>query len=204
MALERALASLRLEQSSAAKAFALSPRKRSEHHPALALRRVGLFSAATADTGSKAVAPATEHVAAVHKDGWNAITGDLFQTVIEHLPAHTAQHAMLVCRQWHYSIVSGLVHLKPQVLRLDSIQCRQGSSSSAAAVPLLLAPPFLLLLFSGVVRRIGACCHTCQTHAIGLTLTAQMLYGDLQHVTVHVNSALTAHLLYTELHLCKL
>ena len=55
---------------------------------------------------------------------WNAIVGDLFQSVVENLPAHTAQHAMLVCRQWHDSVTNGLICLRPRALRLNCITSR--------------------------------------------------------------------------------
>ena len=55
---------------------------------------------------------------------WSAIVGDLFQAVVERLPAHTAQHAMLVCRQWHDCVTNGLVCLRPRALRLNCISSR--------------------------------------------------------------------------------
>ncbi len=64
---------------------------------------------------------------------WSAIVGDLFQAVIEHLPAHTAQHAMLVCRQWHDSVTNGLVCLRPRALRLDCISSRSATDHDCKA-----------------------------------------------------------------------
>ena len=55
---------------------------------------------------------------------WSAIVGDLFQAVVARLPAHTAQHAMLVCRQWHDCVTNGLVCLRPRALRLNCISFR--------------------------------------------------------------------------------
>lgn len=55
---------------------------------------------------------------------WSAIVGDLFQAVVERLPAHTAQHAMLVCRQWHDCVTNGLMCLRPRALRLNCISSR--------------------------------------------------------------------------------
>ena len=62
--------------------------------------------------------------ATYYEASWSAIVGDLFQAVVERLPAHTAQHAMLVCRQWHDCVTNGLVCLRPRALRLNCISSR--------------------------------------------------------------------------------
>ena len=118
----KALASLQLDHQNAA--FLLSPSHRQPRHTSATLCPVRLFpegpSVTDAITGNKA-----EIVSDANKEAaWNSIIGDLFQAVVEHLPAHTAQHAMLVCRQWHDSVTDGLVYLRPRALRLDCIHSR--------------------------------------------------------------------------------
>ena len=55
---------------------------------------------------------------------WSALIGDVLQAIVKHLPAHAAQHAMLVCRQWNASVTHGLLQLRPRILNLHSISIR--------------------------------------------------------------------------------
>ena len=68
---------------------------------------------------------ACSHVShAASKAEWSTVIGDIFQAVIKHLPAHTAQYAMLVCQHWHNSITHGLLQLRPRILDLHNIAVR--------------------------------------------------------------------------------
>lgn len=55
---------------------------------------------------------------------WSAVTADVFQAVVHSLPAHCAQHAMLVCQHWHNSVTHGLLELRPRILNLHNIAVR--------------------------------------------------------------------------------
>lgn len=61
---------------------------------------------------------------AAKKADWSAVIGDVFQAVVKLLPAHSAQHAMLVCQQWHNSVTHGLLELRPRILNLQNIAVR--------------------------------------------------------------------------------
>lgn len=125
----QALAALHLPQEIANDCFLSSPRQHhlqhrrtSSHATSCSLFSDGLdkqhATSAVDLCKSDTVSEADKQAA------WSVIVGDLFQAVIEHLPAHTAQHAMLVCRQWHDSVTNGLVCLRPRALRLDCISSR--------------------------------------------------------------------------------
>ena len=119
--LAEALADLDLSGSETGDCFVISPRgsgPRQSHGTLPAARHVSLFpdlNRASAQQLETAQQP---------EASWSAIVGDLFQAVVERLPAHTAQHAMLVCRQWHDSVTNGLVCLRPRALRLNCISSR--------------------------------------------------------------------------------
>lgn len=118
--LAQALADLNLCHSGTGDYFVISPRgggPRQSHGTLPAARHVSLYP--DLSRAAKQPEPAQQPEAS-----WSAIVGDLFQAVVERLPAHTAQHAMLVCRQWHDSVTNGLVCLRPRALRLDCISSR--------------------------------------------------------------------------------
>lgn len=120
----QALANLTLSTSTTAEEFVNSPRgsgPRLSQRTLPTARRVSLFS--DLHTVSKQL-EAAQNPNAPQAASWSAVLGDVFQAVVERLPAHTAQHAMLVCRQWHDSVTNGLVHLRPRALRLNCIRSR--------------------------------------------------------------------------------
>ena len=116
----QSLAELGLSGSRTGDCF-VSPRHRAPRHHSDTLpasRPVSLFPCLHG-------ASAKQLEAAQHPEAsWSAIVGDLFQAVVERLPAHTAQHAMLVCRQWHDFVTNGLVCLRPRALHLKCISSR--------------------------------------------------------------------------------
>ncbi len=119
------LAALHLPQNPADDWFSSSPRQRHLQH-STSSSAISLFQ--DSSTASSKQGHQSEATSEAEKQAaWSAIVGDLFQAVIEHLPAHTAQHAMLVCRQWHDSVTNGLICLRPRALRLDCINSRSAT-----------------------------------------------------------------------------
>ena len=121
----QALADLHLTSSTINDCFWTSPqgsRLRHPHSTPPAVRHVSLFP--ELHRASARQLETARHPEAHQAASWSAIVGDIFQAVVENLPAHTAQHAMLVCRQWHDSVTNGLVCLRPRALRLDCISSR--------------------------------------------------------------------------------
>ena len=124
------LAALHLPQQPADDWFLSSPRQQHLQHGCTSSSAVSLFqdSSTANQSASSQQGHQSEATSKAEKQAaWSAIVGDLFQAVIEHLPAHTAQHAMLVCRQWHDSVTNGLVCLRPRALRLDCINSRSAT-----------------------------------------------------------------------------
>lgn len=121
----QALADLTLSTSTTEDSFPNSPRVSRLWPPQATLpaaRRVSLFSDLHAASAKQL--ETAQHPGAGQEAWWSAVVGDVFQAVVERLPAHTAQHAMLVCRQWHDSVTNGLVCLRPRALRLNCISSR--------------------------------------------------------------------------------
>jgi len=130
------LAALHLPQQPADDWFLSSPRQRHLQHSGASSSAVSLFrdSSNANQFASSQQGHHSEATSEAEKQAaWSAIVGDLFQAVIEHLPAHTAQHAMLVCRQWHDSVTNGLVCLRPRTLRLDCINSRSATDPDGKA-----------------------------------------------------------------------
>lgn len=120
----QALADLTLSTSTADDSFLNSPRGSRLGPPQTTLpaaRHVSLFSDLHTASAKQLE---TQHPGADQEAWWSAVVRDVFQAVVERLPAHTAQHAMLVCRQWHDSVTNGLVCLRPRALRLNCISSR--------------------------------------------------------------------------------
>lgn len=123
----QALAALHLPKHPADDCSLPSPKHLRLQTTALSFRATQLFPDTIADCQSSLVLQPCIPDAVSEADkqaAWGAIVGDLFQAVIEHLPAHTAQHAMLVCRHWHDSVTDGLEYLRPRALRLGCINSR--------------------------------------------------------------------------------
>ena len=137
----QALATLHFSGGIGESVFLTSPRSVRHTHtsriPGVS-PRTSLFTQATQPLREVAQLPDADREA-----GWSAIVGDFFQAVVEHLPAHAAQHAMLVCRQWHDSVTNGLTCLRPRGLRLDGITSR---SAPLHCSPQPLCPPLTHLL----------------------------------------------------------
>lgn len=130
------LAALHLPQQPADDWLLSSPRRRHLQHSGTSSSAISLFqdsSIANQSTISKQGHQSKATSETEKQAAWSAIVGDLFQAVIEHLPAHTAQHAMLVCRQWHDSVINGLVRLRPRALRLDCINSRSATDYDCKA-----------------------------------------------------------------------
>jgi len=130
------LAALHLPQQPPDDWFLSSPRQRHLQHSGTSSSAVSLFQ--DSSTANKFASAKQGHQSeatseAEKQAAWSAIVGDLFQAVIEHLPAHTAQHAMLVCRQWHDSVTNGLVCLRPRALKLDCINSRSATDYGCKA-----------------------------------------------------------------------
>ena len=134
------LAALHLPQQPADDWFLSSPRQRYLQHSGTSSSAKSLFQ--DSSTASQIASSNQGHQSratseAEKQAAWSAIVGDLFQAVIEHLPAHTAQHAMLVCRQWHDSVTNGLVCLRPRALRLDCINSRSATDCDCKAAAVI-------------------------------------------------------------------
>ncbi len=125
------LAALHLPQQPADDWFLSSPRQPHLQHSTSSSASSLFQDSSTASSKQGHQSEATSE--AEKQAAWSAIVGDLFQAVIEHLPAHTAQHAMLVCRQWHDSVTNGLVCLRPRTLRLDCINSRSATDYDCKA-----------------------------------------------------------------------
>ena len=136
----QALAALHLPREVANDYFLSSPRQQDLHNRRTTSRAISLFSDGLDEQHATPAVHVCKSEAVSEADkqaAWSAIVGDLFQAVIEHLPAHTAQHAMLVCRQWRDSVTNGLVCLRPRALRLDCINSRS-AASVARRLPALM------------------------------------------------------------------
>lgn len=121
----QAFAALHLPKEASDDCFLSSPRHYRLQHSSSSLRATSLFPHSDQPAAAGKYLLASEGTTQADRQAaWSAIVGDLFQAVTEHLPAHTAQHAMLVCRQWHDSVTNGLVCLRPRALRLDCINSR--------------------------------------------------------------------------------
>ena len=107
-----------MSHSSTARPFALTSPTTSGQQKAFSSRALCLFL----DPQTAVSQAAHSHFShAVRTSDWSALIGDVFQAVIGFLPAHTAQHAMLVCHQWHNSVTHGLLQLRPRILNMHSI-----------------------------------------------------------------------------------
>jgi hypothetical protein len=55
---------------------------------------------------------------------WVDVPFDVMREVVRRLAVHDVQTTLLVCREWHEGFASGLVSMRPRVLKLHQIAAR--------------------------------------------------------------------------------